>query len=379
MVSFQATPVLMVAAAVWATWRMAIWRRRGGDLIRELGMAALLAWILVVVSLTFFPFRIILYDWYGSANFIPFASIAQLISETVPEIAVRNILGNIVLFVPFGLLLPLLFARMQTFWSFIWRIVVISVGIEMLQVFTRARAVDVDDVILNALGAAAGFGLFSILRHLTARSDRGMELRERMAAKSEREPLLTALIPVLGTLAIVVPLMLASINAETLSSGADGVLADATSIWPGSSVTGSAEVNEFLFVLLHEGTFDPELLALVEYERVLPGRYTRTSWGDMPVEADSQFRWHLSAFNTDRNELPVVAVWGSNGAGAAMIQIRNVGLDQRLELPEGRFFVVAIPYDVEKHQGLNDVLQDFDIMFFDDAGGDLTGEFEWAQ
>lgn len=370
--------MLLVATAVWATWRMAIWRRRGGDLIRELGMAGLLGWILIVVSLTFFPFRIVLYDWYGSANFVPFASIYQLISETAPAVAVWNVLGNIVLFVPFGLLLPLLFDRMQHFWSFLWRIFIVSAGIEMLQIFTRARAVDVDDVILNALGASIGFGLLSVLRPLLARSEWGRQLMERLVGHSEREPLLTALIPVLGTLGIVVPLMLSSINAATLSSGEDGVLADAASIWPGSSPVGSVEVNEFLFVLLHEGTFEPELLALVEYERVLPGRYTRTSWGDMPLEADSQFRWNLSAFNVDRNELPVVSVWGSNGAMATTIQIRNVGLDRVLELPDGRFFVVAIPYDVERHQGLNDVLADFDVRFFDAAGHDLTGEFELA-
>ncbi len=379
MVTFQAQPVLMVAFAVWATWRMAIWRRQGGDLVREMGMAGLLAWILVVVSLTFFPFRIVLYDWYGSANLVPFASIAQLITETVPEVAIRNILGNVVLFVPFGLLLPLLFHRMQAFWPFIWRIVVISVGIEILQIFTRARSIDVDDVILNALGGAIGFGLLSILRPLLDRSDRVVRLLNRLSGESEREPLLSAAIPVLATLAIVVPLMLASINAATLSSGDDGVGADATSIWPGSSVVASAEVNEFLFLMLHEGTFQPELLALVEYERVLPGRYTRTSWGDMPLEADSQFLWQLSAFNTARNELPVVALWGSNAAGATTLRIRNVGLDQSLELPAGRFFVVAIPYDIEEHQGFSDVLQDFDVSFFDDAGRDLTDEFEWAR
>ena len=351
MVSFQATPFLMVAVAVWVTWRLAIWRRRGGDIVRELGMTVLFGWILIVVSLTFFPFRIVLYDWYGSANFVPFASIVQLITETVPGVAVQNILGNVVLFVPFGLLLPLLFDRMQTLPSLLWRVAVMSVFIESLQVFTRSRAVDVDDVILNTFGGAIGFLLFLGVRILSRRSERVAALTERLRASSEREPLLTGFVPVLATLGIIVPLMLSSINAATLASGSDGVGADAESLWPGSSFVSSTDVGEYRYVLVHEESFDPELLGLVEYERVLGDRYTRTAWGDMILEHDSQFDWTMSAFNTEREELPVVIVWGVNAAGAVSVEIGNIGLQERLALPEGRFFAVGVAYDVEKHQG----------------------------
>lgn len=376
MVSFQATPFLMVAVAVWVTWRLAIWRRRGGDIIRELGMAGLFAWILVVVSLTFFPFRIVLYDWYGSANFTPFASIVQLITETVPGVAVRNIIGNILLFVPFGLFLPVLFDRMQTLPSVLWRVAVMSAFIESLQIFTRARAVDVDDVVLNTFGGAIGFFVFLGVRGLSRRSDRFETLVRRLLASSAREPLLVGFVPVLATLGIVVPLMVSSINSATLSSGRDGVVADAESLWPGSSFVISTSVEEYLYVLVHETSFDPELLGLAEYEQVLADRYTRTAWGDMTLGPDSQFDWSISAFNMEREELPVVTVWGVNEADAVSVEIRNIGLQERLALPEGRFFAVGVPYDVERNQGPSDVLRDFEIRFFDSRGRDITDSFQ---
>ena len=376
MVSFQATPFLMVAVAVWVSWRLAIWRRRGGDIVRELGMAVLFGWILIVVSLTFFPFRIVLYDWYGSANFVPFASIVQLVTETAPGVAIWNILGNIVLFVPFGLVLPLLFDRMQTLLSVLWRVAVISAFIESLQIFTRSRAVDVDDIILNTLGGAIGFLIFLAIRSLAERWVWSVALVRRLRAPSPKEPLLAGSVPVLATLGIVVPLMLSSINSATLASGSDGVVADAESLWPGSSFVGSTEVGENLYVLVHEASFDPELLGIAEYERVLADRYTRTAWGEMILEHDSQFDWSISAFNVEREELPVVTVWGVNETGAVSVEIRNIGLEERLALPEGRFFAVGVPYDVEKHQGLSDVLRAFEIRFFDSLDRDITDSFE---
>ncbi len=378
MVTFGATPVIMVSLAVWVTWRMVIRRRRGGDLVREVGLAFLLLWALAVVAVTFFPLNVVLYDWHGSANFVPFASILQLITEVGGGQALVNILGNVVLFIPFGVLLPLFFDRMKTFWALIWRIALISVAIESLQVFTRARAVDIDDVILNTVGGALGFLALQILLPLVRRSEKIARLIDRLSISTEREPLLIGLVPILATIGIVVPLILTSINAATLASGPDGVIGDAVSLWPGSSSVTSAEIEEYLYVLVHEETFEPSLLGLVEYERVLPGRYTRTAWGDMILEHESQFRWSISAFNATRGELPVVTVWGANGAGASHVEIVNVGLDVQVPIPEGPYFVVGLPYDIETHQGLSPVLEDFEIRFLDNSGHDITGEFEQA-
>lgn len=374
MVSFNATPVVMVAAAVWVTWRTVIWRKRGGDLVRELGLAGLLLMSLAIVSVTFFPLRIIFYDWHGSANFIPFASIRQLATQTSAAVAVRNILGNIVLFIPLGFALPLLFDRMRSWWALLWRAAVISVAIESLQVFTRARAVDVDDVILNTAGASVGFLLFLLARAVLTRSERGRGWLARLGESPGREPLLVGLGPVLATAAIVVPMMLATINGATLSG--QGVDDDATSLWSGSTVVTRQEVDGYLFVLVHEQTYRPELLGLVGYEVVLPGRYTRTSWGDMTLDGESRFKWSLTAFNTTREEIPVVAIWGENSSGATSMVVRNVGLEERVSLDEARFFVVLLPYDVERLQGLSGVLEDFEIRFYDGSGSDLTDRFE---
>ncbi|MBW8769415.1 MAG: VanZ family protein [Gemmatimonadetes bacterium] len=78
---------------------------------------------------------------------------------------VRNARGNFALFVPLGILLPLVGRRLR-FGSALLIATAISVGIELAQYLTRPwsnRLADVNDVILNVLGACLGLALVYLL------------------------------------------------------------------------------------------------------------------------------------------------------------------------------------------------------------------------
>ena len=80
----------------------------------------------------------------------------------------QNVVGNIALFFPLGILLPLVWRRLR-FWRVIGIAVALSVSIEIIQYFSRAwsnRSVDVNDVILNVVGACLGLVLVATLRLL---------------------------------------------------------------------------------------------------------------------------------------------------------------------------------------------------------------------
>ena len=80
---------------------------------------------------------------------------------------VRNARGNLLLFIPLGILLPLLWRGLH-FWKGIQIAIALSCSIELLQLLSRAwgsyRTADVNDVILNVAGAGLGLGLVSLLR-----------------------------------------------------------------------------------------------------------------------------------------------------------------------------------------------------------------------
>ena len=74
-------------------------------------------------------------------------------------------LGNVLMLVPFGLLVPLLWDRLRG-----WRVLPVGLGfilmIELLQPLT-GRSFDIDDILLNFLGVAIGALLSAAARVLS--------------------------------------------------------------------------------------------------------------------------------------------------------------------------------------------------------------------
>lgn len=70
-----------------------------------------------------------------------------------------NIVGmilNIVMLVPFGFFLPILFERYKKFYRTLTAGIITSLLIEIIQLYTF-RASDIDDLIMNTLGTVVGF------------------------------------------------------------------------------------------------------------------------------------------------------------------------------------------------------------------------------
>ncbi len=76
---------------------------------------------------------------------------------------VQNAAGNILLFFPLGIFLPLV-GRHLRFWRGIQIAVALSITIELVQYLSSYRSADINDVILNGLGACLGLVLVYLLR-----------------------------------------------------------------------------------------------------------------------------------------------------------------------------------------------------------------------
>ena len=94
------------------------------------------------------------------------SSAASWKSSTARGFCMRNARGNVALFIPLGILIPLVWPR-RRFWSGLQIAFAVSVSIEVLQYLSRPwsnRLADVNDVILNVAGAALGLVLVTLLR-----------------------------------------------------------------------------------------------------------------------------------------------------------------------------------------------------------------------
>ena len=70
---------------------------------------------------------------------------------------VYNIGGNIAMFVPLGFFLRLLFPKCRSLLRCMATAAVIMTAVELCQLFTLRGFCEVDDVMLNVLGAAIGW------------------------------------------------------------------------------------------------------------------------------------------------------------------------------------------------------------------------------
>jgi glycopeptide antibiotics resistance protein len=102
------------------------------------------------------------------ANFKPFATI-KLFYESRRlnmEYKVNNLLGNILLFMPLGFLLPLLVKRFRNVFVILLTGFLLSLFYECTQLLTGIGVFDVDDMILNTSGTLIGIIIFYILKAL---------------------------------------------------------------------------------------------------------------------------------------------------------------------------------------------------------------------
>lgn len=90
---------------------------------------------------------------YTRVNLIPFQTIRfYMFSGRVPNVvAFRNLAGNILAFMPIGILIPLLRRDLSLGVTF-WVGFTLSAAIELTQYFTGLGSCDIDDLILNVLG-----------------------------------------------------------------------------------------------------------------------------------------------------------------------------------------------------------------------------------
>lgn len=106
---------------------------------------------------------------YQKINLVPFKTIKNYIhvrNIIDPRIVITNILGNIVVFVPFGLMLPILIKFQRNMMVALVSSILFSGFIEIVQGYLGVGVLDVDDIILNALGGVIGYVLFSIGRKI---------------------------------------------------------------------------------------------------------------------------------------------------------------------------------------------------------------------
>jgi glycopeptide antibiotics resistance protein len=141
---------------------------------KKLLATVFVVYLLVVAAATILPERVgrLQAPHSSHINVVPLSYSFECLFRTrrahpdLTGFCVRNTLGNVVLFLPLGFLLPILSERFRRFRRMLLTAALLSLSIETIQFLLRFvgndRAVDIDDVLLNTLGGLLGFGIYKL-------------------------------------------------------------------------------------------------------------------------------------------------------------------------------------------------------------------------
>ena len=104
-------------------------------------------------------------EHFETSNVIPFATIIDYISKLLSNnintsIVIVNFATNLFLFAPIGFFIPILFEnKIKNIKQFGIMMIMITIFVEILQFITYRGSTDIDDVILNTVGAIIVYSL----------------------------------------------------------------------------------------------------------------------------------------------------------------------------------------------------------------------------
>lgn len=112
-------------------------------------------YFVILIKLLFLGFR--KYILERSYNIVPFRQIKEYISNLNTYDLYYNLLGNIILFIPLGFLIPFIFKKRNNFRDNILITLIFATSIESLQYILVRGAFDIDDIILYTIGSIIGY------------------------------------------------------------------------------------------------------------------------------------------------------------------------------------------------------------------------------
>lgn len=142
------------------------------DIEREIWLNTLIIYSIFIFSVTILPMKIRFKQIPPKVNMIPFIYFAKktyyryLSSGIISALVYwgNNIIGNFVLLLPLGYILPKLSVKFRNFRNIFSVIFITTLSIEGFQYISmywgNRRTTDIDDIILNTVGGIIGYLIF---------------------------------------------------------------------------------------------------------------------------------------------------------------------------------------------------------------------------
>lgn len=164
----------LIFAVLRLIWLLFVRRRR--SIKSEVSVWIFAFYLILILMLT--TFRDTYFPWQLVFNFNrPLSDVNLVFMKETWKLVYApsrldffyNSLGNIMCFVPFGILFPIVFSKKQSFFKTILMGMLFSIAIETLQFLLLTGVSDIDDVFFNTCGAILGYLIYLFFKKLCMR------------------------------------------------------------------------------------------------------------------------------------------------------------------------------------------------------------------
>lgn len=159
---------LLVRILVWVKNRKINWKREALLLLMFVNLAVIIRFVFFPRALAEGHIQPMVFDpetaWPFRINIVPFVHLFQY--GNTRDI-IWNVVGNTAMFIPSGIVLPVVYKKLDNFGKVVAAGAFISLCIEILQLPFASRASDIDDLIMNTLGVVIGYGIYAAARRVS--------------------------------------------------------------------------------------------------------------------------------------------------------------------------------------------------------------------
>ena len=380
--------VALISMALWIIYRLYnVVKNKRINIAREIILFIFFVYFLFLLLLTIFKggriefsnqFNSFMYREHGLLGIINIVPIKETIntfmhSETGMRNSLRNLIGNILVFMPLGFFIPLLFEKFNNLKKVLKVGCLSSLAIELSQLFVGSNVCDIDDVIYNTLGALAGFICYKTFETIIKKVNLKNKLDK--IRDFETNNILKKTIKGISIVIIVslVSYVYAFYNQTMSAQLSDEEMAKKAFDCSDENIIDIKEFNGLKFYLIK----DEVGLEIRQINKYILDRYIDSHIGYSFIENEKYGYRQEFIYNGENTNVMSPIVYGKNtNASKVIMTVRDKTIEQNLKKDD--YFMVIYPEFISFNEDeirkiySSEVSSVIDIKFVDDKNKEVN-------
>ena len=380
--------VALISMALWIIYRIYnVIKNKKTNIVREIILFIFFVYFLFLLLLTIFKggriefsnqFNSFMYREHGLLGIINIVPIKENIntfmhSETGMRNSLRNLIGNILVFMPLGFFIPLLFDKFNNLKKVLKVGCLSSLAIELSQLFVGSNVCDIDDVIYNTLGALAGFICYKTFETIIKKVNLKNKLDK--IRDFETNNILKKTIKGISIVIIVslVSYVYAFYNQTMSAQLSDEEMAKKAFDCSDENIIDIKEFNGLKFYLIK----DEVGLEIRQINKYILDRYIDSHIGYSFIENEKYGYRQEFIYNGENTNVMSPIVYGKNtNASKVIMTVRDKTIEQNLKKDD--YFMVIYPEFISFNEDeirkiySSEVSSVIDIKFVDDKNKEVN-------